>query len=302
MNECIEVTEVYQNEIPDSARCLEYNLNLLNQNSSAQSFDTIRFVYEVYAEEFDVSVRKTLLESTIENVRTIKQDPATLLVFIHYEPDPEIVQLAVSAYLVHRRCSLDNPFLATQDILSFLTNRNVVNRGAVFAGLICFGDRRVCSAVRPIRDSISVAEAREISIAAMGPLHRVTAEFCLTWLLDLANRKQYEVLEHIASAVSSMVVSNTALKVRDTQFNFGPYGFASNQSLPEVTLGDLLAELAPIINLLAEQHIPALDEMLAKLNELTDAVPVSPEQHKIRTRRKNFEHSNADFMLQLDQQ
>ncbi|MEO2174356.1 MAG: hypothetical protein ABGY96_09685 [bacterium] len=189
---------------------------------------------------------------------------------MHYEPDPEMVRLAVWGYLERRRSSADEPLIASQDILSILAKRNVVNRGAAFAGLISFGDRRLCSAARSIGDSISPAEAMDFSKAVTGPqfanpVYRATLEFCLIWLADLATREKYDVLAHIASAVSSMVNSKSARMIQDIQFNFGPYGFVSKQSLPQLSLDDMLSEFKPLLELLTRHNVPALTELIRTL-------------------------------------
>jgi hypothetical protein len=291
------VQESYKNGMLDSAHYLTYSLNLPDQDDLFSG--AIKNVYQKFVEEVEPGSRKWFLEAVVQDVRNAVKGSAALLPFIYYDPDAEIVRPAVFAYLKLRQSSLENPLIAIEDILSFLTHRDLMNKGAVYAGLICFGDRRVCSAARGVRDLISAEEARSFSLAVAGPLQRATAEFCLTWLVDLSIRKQYEILVNVASAVSSMVAEDPVMRIRDTQFNFGPFGFVSNQTLPEITLSDLLTEMMPILDLLAEQEVRALDEMITALTKAAESSVKNPERRKAQTRRNSFEHQNVPLITQL---
>ena len=254
----------------NSARCLEYNLGLLDQDSNPLLFDTIKLVYDVFCIEVDVSDRKDFLESIIQQINNTKCDPAALLIFMHSEPDPEMVMLSVWSYLKRRRSSVSDSLIAGQDIMSILEKLNVVNRGAAFAGLICFGDRRICSAARTISDSISLEETMDFSKAISNPmfaypLYRATLEFCFIWMAELATREKYDVLAHVASAISSLVNGESGRMIQDIQFNFGPYGFASEQTLPEISLDDLFSEFKPLVELLTMHNVPALNELIGTL-------------------------------------
>ena len=294
----IELRGVFPSRIPSSARCLEYNLNILKQDSSPLLFDTLNIVYRDFSQEVEVNLRKTFLEFVIQQIKTVNHDPIVLLVLVHFDPHPDVVRLAVWAYLKHRKSTLDDPFVATQDILSIMVNRNVVNRGAAFAGLVCFGDRRVCSAATAIRDSISVEQARDFSAAVSSPLHRATVEFCLTWLLDLTKRNKHDTLVHVASAFATMVVDNSSQCILDTEFNFGPYGFTSNQTLPEIRFSDLLIELQPTLDLLAAYEISALDKMITILKDPPYRTPGEHYRRKVSTRRvSEFQRRSSDRRL-----
>ncbi len=300
MNQPMEVPHVFEENIPGVASCLEYNLHLLSHDASALLFDTLKFVYDVFRQEVDVKNRKVFLESVFQKIRTVELDPAALLIFIHDESDPDIVRIAVWAYLKHRRGSVGDPFIATQHILSILSKGNAVNCGAILAGLVCFGDRRVCSATRTVRDLITTEDARKFSEAVTGPLRQATAEFCLGWLVDLGSRKNDAIVTHVASALSSIVLSKSEARIKDTQFSFGPLGFTHSQNLQEVEYSDFISDLMPILDLLAERDIPALNEMIAILKDpLLKTINVL-ERREIPTRRKATDRRIVTIMQQLE--
>ncbi len=300
MNQSIDTPQINEDSIPDVTSCLEDNLKLLDQDSGALLFDTIKFVYEVFNQEVSVNDRRNFLELVVQQIRSGEEDPAALLVFIYHETDPNIVRIAIWAYLKYRKSSPDDLSLATQEILTILVKRDVVNRGAVLAGLVCFGDQVICSESCAVRDLITANEARNFANAVTSPLHRATAEFCLSWLVDLVSQTNDEVLSQLASALSSMVVRKPEAEDHDNPANFGPNGFLSNQALSAVSVVDLVADLATTLDLLAKQDIPVLNEMAAILGDPSHKAPDMLDRRKIPTRRKATDRRLVHVMQQLE--
>jgi hypothetical protein len=300
MNQQIDTPQTSEDSIPDVTSCLEDNLKLLDQDSSTLLFDTIKFVYDVFTQEVSVGDRRDFLELVVHRVRSGDQDPAALLVFIHHETDPDIIRIAIWAYLKYRINSRDDLSLAIQIILSILVKRDIMNRGAVIAGLVCFGDQRVCSESCAVRDLITVKEALNFSNAVTSPLHRATAEFCLSWLVDLVSQANDEMMTQVASALSSMVISKPKVEDHDNQSNFGPYGFLSNHALPAVSVADLVADLSPSLDLLAKQDIPLLNEMIAILRDPSQTASDVLDRRKIPERRKATDRRIVQVMQQLE--
>lgn len=300
MNQRIDTPQVSEDSIPDVTSCLEDNLKLLDQDSDTLLFDTIKFVYDVFSQEVGVGERRDFLELVVHRVRSEEQDSAALLVFIHHETNANIVRIAIWAYLRYRKNPHDDLSLAIQIILSILVKRDIMNRGGVLAGLVCYGDQAVCSESYAARDLITVSEAVNFSNAVTGPLHRATAEFCLSWLVDLVSQSNDEMMTQVASAMSSMVITNQNVEDHDNYSNFGPTGFLSNQALPAISVADLVEELRPTLDLLAKQNIPVLNEMITILGDPTHEAPDMLDRRKIPTRRKGSDRRIVQVMQQLE--
>ena len=165
---------------------------------------------------------------------------------------------------------------------------------------MCFGDQTICSESCAVRDLITANEAVNFSNAVTSPLHQATAEFCLSWLVDLVSQTNDEVLSQVASAMSSMVVRELKVEDHDNKENFGPNGFLSNQSLPAISVVDLVAGLKPTLDLLAKQNIPVLNEMITILGDPSHEAPDMLDRRKVPTRRKGSDRRIVQVMQQLE--
>jgi hypothetical protein len=298
MNDETRFSEVFYDDVPECVLCLKYSLGLLKQDSSQLSITTIKLIYSVFIDECETHQRKAFLGHIVDKIESAQCNPVALLVFIRYDPHPEIIHLAVSGYLQHRRSSIDDPFVAARDTLSILNNGDVANRGALLAALVCFGDRRICLTVRSTWDSITPEEAIDFSKAITKSLYRATLEFFVTWLVHLRFQERYEVMMPVASAFSSMLTSQPIRTIRDRQYNFGPYGFASAQSLPEVAISNLLVEMAPLIDLLSGSGVPELNEVIETLRDYSYSNgPDAIEQDHAATSRELTERRVNDRRL-----
>ncbi len=302
--EDVDLRLLFPEKIPNSVSSLIYNLrqlsSSLDQNldtTTAQAFliDTIGIVYQAVVLELDEAARRTVFQFIVQRVAAAEDDAAALLVFVRFEPSHHLACQATWAYLKSRQASFDNPMAATRDLTKLLTEGEVLNRGAVFAGLVCFGDRRICSIARTIRNILSPAEVRSFALAVtLGPLHLPSIEFCLTWLVDLVNRRQFEVAIPLASAMSAMVVKDSALLVHENDYNFGPFGFGSATSYRKIRFSDLLVELSPILDSLSHTGNTALDQMLEIFMDPGSSSLDQLERRRAEGRRNKSERRASD--------
>ncbi len=290
----VDLGRSFTTSLPPSLESLSYHFSTINRDTDSALFRTLRIVYQAFVSECTPDQRLVFLTHTIERVESVVQDPAALKVFIQFEPDQQIVCLAVWAYLQHRKARFDNPFVAAGEIAGIFVDGDPVNRGAVFAALVCFGDRRVCALARTIKGNITAADARSFALAVSTPLNRVTLEFCLTWLLELVRRKDFEIAIPVSSALSAMIVKDASLMIHHDQYNFGPYAFPSATNYPSVRLGEFLVELSPILDALAELDKPALNQMIAIFRNPGSVTLDQLERRKLSTRRRSTDRRASD--------
>ena len=290
----LDLSNLFDNNVPNSVNSLLYNLHRLDDDLDSTLYETIEIVYQAFREDVDDEQRKLVFRIVREEVETAQLIPASILAFIRFESNHQLLCSAVWSYLKNRGVSSKNPFMATHDIVSVLTGHDVVNRGAVYASLICFGDRRVCAIARTIRDSISPGEARAFADTIAKPLNRTTIEFCIEWLTNLVARNRFEVAIPVAFALSAMIVKDSTLVVRDTEYNFGAFGFSSFINHPDIEFQALLVELMPILDTLSLLEKPALDQMIEVFKDPSGSSVDTLERRNDSTRRKTTNRHASD--------
>lgn len=243
-----EQNTVVISKIPSSARALVYNLVQLDGDAESLQWATVAIVYKALLAKLpDPQQRQDLLDELILQVEEAEVHPAMLLAFVRYDPHHRVVRPAVLAYLRYRRASFDEPFVATAELLGLLHDREVENRGAALAGLVLSGDRRVCAVARTIRDTFSAAEAKQLAEAVAAPVSPASIEFCLNWVLDAVAGQHTEIAEEVAEALEAMLLLASAEPIRDSLYQFGPYGFRNGATLPSVSYSEVRRELLGLL-------------------------------------------------------
>ncbi len=291
----IDLEQLFVRTTPPSVNSLLYNLDKYSDNQSPSQLATIKILYDVFSSEVEYEQRTAIFQYVIQMIQESTTDPSVIQVFIRFETNPFLVRDAVTSYLQLKFAPWEDPFTATQDIISLLTSPGVVvNRGAAYAGLVCFGDRRVCSVARTIRHSMTASETRAFAAVVSAPLHRASIEFCLTWLNDLVIRKKFDLAIPVASTLSAMAIVDSGNAVHDHEYNFGPYGFSTSTVAPLIKYEDLLVEILPILDSIAQVNQPALNQMIDIIRDPKSSTMDQLERRKNSTRRNHMERRASD--------
>ncbi len=281
-----------------TSECIQtliYNLRQLSSVNQPSLLATIEIVYRTFIEEVADRERHQIFLAVVEQVKSADMNPVVLEAFIRHESNHILSSAAVGAYLQMKLAPENNLFAAAEDVIAILLEpKKPANRGAVYAGLVCFGDRRVCAIARTIRDTITAAEIRAFAVAVSSPLHRSSIEFCLSWLLDLVNRKKFELAIPVASALSSMMIKDSSQLVHDCVQNFGPYAFSSATVAPRQKYSEFLTELGPILDTISKAGQPALNQMIDIIREPGNSTLDQLERRKDSTRRIHMERRASD--------
>ncbi len=290
----VALQDLFGSKIPVSVKSFVYNLAKLGAELNDPHLDTVEIIYSAVVRELNYRQRKLLFSFVVQEVEFQRLNAASLLVFSRFEPNHYIVCQSVWSYLLNRQAPLDNPMLATQELLAVMNEYQPLNRGAFFAGLVCFGDRKVCAAARMIRHSITGNESRDFSTAVTAPLQRATLDFCLGWLVELVNNNKHEVAMQVAYALSSIVIKDSDAVVYDRDQQFGPYAFKASTTLPETSWNDWLIEYSPILDTLGLVGKPVINQMLEIFEEPTSSTLEQLERRKESSRRKAAERRASD--------
>ncbi len=287
--------EIFSDEMPLAVDCLLFNIQQLTLQSSKLQFDSLKFIYTQMLTDTTAGQRQQLLQYILDQVEAAELDAVSLIPVIRFETKHTITTPAVHAYIRNRRVSFKRPLSATEDLIGLLDAGRVANHGAVISAMACFGDRRICTALRPLRSSISPMEAKAFAAATIPELYECTIEFCLTWLVDLVTKKKFSVAIQIASAISSTIANEPGLRVKNLHHNFGPYGFPTADIDASVTLQRALEKFQPIIETLSRAHIPSLDLMIELLrNPTSNSFNQAEQRRRATTRRKNSDRRASD--------
>ena len=292
--ETVALNDLFSGQLPVTVKSLTYNLNQLDSDINNPLLDTVEIIYAALTRELNSRQRKLFFSYIVQEVENQRTNASALLVFCRFEPDQHIVCQAVWSYLLNRKTTFEAPMLAVEELLSLLSDYSVNNRGALYAGLVCFGDRRVCAAARMIRHTISAEDAKGFSSAVTAPLHRATLDFCLYWLMDLLMEKDFEMAMHVAYALSSMVIKDDVMVVHDREHHFGPFAFRASQALPEVSWQSWLQEYAPVLKTLGLIEKPAIEQMLAIFEDPQATTLEQLERRKNASRRNDAERRASD--------
>ncbi|MEM7364778.1 MAG: hypothetical protein AAF525_12200 [Pseudomonadota bacterium] len=283
--EPLTLAGIFGDAVPHSFRVLNHNLLQLNATSHPLLIDSIKILYSAFIVEVEDDQRKAVFEFLVQEVKAAEMHPSALMAFIQYETNHFLVRRAVRSFLELRRVDLDDPYAACIEIILQMKNKQVVNLGAVLAGLVCFGDRRTCALLRTIRSSITAPEARAFAHATAGPLRQAGLEFCLEWLIELQRTAQLDIAVQIAAALSVMVLEDETLIVHDYDHAFGPYAIAHGQTSREISFMQFLSEVKPLLKELEESDLPALQGMLEIFENPGGTSIDVLERRKVTTRR-----------------
>lgn len=281
----VNLDGVFSGTLPASLASLVYSLEQLDDDGPAPLQQAIRIIYKAFIQDVDSGLRYQVFCYVVQEVISGKLNPEAILAVMQSETSHLIVNKAVGAYLLYKRASFKEPFAATSTILRLLREKRMANDGAVFAGLVCFGDRRVCAIARTIRRDISLEEARAFSIAARGPLQRSTIDFCIEWLIQLMKQREHELAIQVAYALSSMVINDSTLLVHEVEYNFGPYGFSIARRAPAAPFEEVLGKLEPLVAILSQGKLPTLQRMIDILRDPARNTLDRLERRKASTRR-----------------
>ena len=119
--------------------------------------------------------------------------------FILEEPDRGIVCTAAIDYTSLGPLIDDDPMSRPKEIIRFIESTEPKNVGALFGGLLCLGDPRVCHLLHPLRHTLSSEEVREVAGCTTGFISASTFEFIVDWLESLEGDDQDVVFGSLAS-------------------------------------------------------------------------------------------------------
>jgi hypothetical protein len=198
--------------------------------------------------------RKKLYYGLVSKIRRNQVSPKHLLKFVKWEPNLKLVQQATRDYLTYRSCTVLDEFKGVREIVELLENNQLENPGAVVAGLLSMGDRRINTVLRILRSRLSAADIREFSRVHPPQLHAPSIEFCIDWLFELQSRKDSQRFNVVCAALNLMVRHDETGCVSDR--------------VDDLQIG--LRQCEPLTSVRFEDYLPKLESSFKSLGTISE--------------------------------
>ncbi len=206
-------------------------------------------LYREYLGNTDVPDRENLYLEVLNDVVQGVSSSASLLPFIVYEPNRKLVSKAVGDFLSHRNCNLDDEFAGVHEVVEILVGSHAANKGAILAGLVAVGDRRINAVARAARHLLTPEDIRSFSRYHINRIRSSSVEFCLDWLIELNQGTDRLVVADIGCALMLMVFHDELGFVEDlSEINY--VGFKNTKVLQTKTFENYYSEIMPILKYL----------------------------------------------------
>jgi hypothetical protein len=244
-----------------------------------------------------------ILNAAVISIKTTELEPEALLTFIENDPSPDLVTQAVHSYLILGKAQFDEPLAALKDTLSMLGDPRIHNKGLILAGLITFGERRVCAAIRPYHSQFKVDTYKQLSSSVRATtLHRCTLDHLLNWLLEIGRTAEFKpaLTEHVGyltRTLTSLVMQNPRRPVEDMSFNFGRFAFPSFTESFSTDYQVVLVKFEPLLDTLETLRNPDINKLISILRNPVDAK--SEHQNAPRRIQSHRRRSNDRRVLSI---
>ncbi|MBV1879305.1 MAG: hypothetical protein KUG79_16810 [Pseudomonadales bacterium] len=223
---------------------------------------TVR-MYKAQQVKMDLAERETLYEQLRVGVQEGKYAVSSLYFFLLVEQHPQVVWRAVNDYLTYRSCDLVDEFAAVNEVVQVLADPDTVNKGAILAGLVGIGDRRINAVARAARHMLSAEDIFSFSRIHVTTIRTSSVEFCLDWLVELNHKFHQETVDNIAEGLLLMVEHDLTGVVEDlSEINY--IGFRKTKVLQSKNFESYFHEIMPILRYLkqCDNFEPALTRII----------------------------------------
>lgn len=193
--------------------------------------------------------RERLYLMILDDVTRGVTSSSSLLAFVIFEPHMRLVSRAVGDFLSNRNCNLDDEFEGVHQVVDVLGSDHTVNKGAVLAGLVALGDRRINAVARAARHLLSLDDIRSFSRYQINKMRSPSVEFCLDWLIELNQNRCQAAVSDLGCALMLMVFHDDQGYVEDfSEINY--VGYKNTKILQSKTFESYYCEVLPILNYL----------------------------------------------------
>jgi hypothetical protein len=176
---------------------------------------------------------------------------ACLLAFIRFDPHPRLVCRAARNYLQYHIREVEKEFAGVDDLVRIMTDDETANRGAVLAGLVSMGDRRINAVVRAARRPLSGSDIKSFSRVSLPELSASSVEFCLDWLIELSQNYCKEHVDDIALMLMLLADQDQRGVIEESlDLEFEAEGSRKTRNIQVRNFEDYFSEIRPVLDYL----------------------------------------------------
>jgi hypothetical protein len=223
--------------------------------------------YNDLVSTLSVMDRESLYQDVLKAILSGHLGAKCLLVFAGFDPHRKLVCAAVKDYLANRNPDIGDEYAGVHDLIEILAESGTVNRGAILAGLVSVGDRRINSIARASRHLLSSADMKNFSVTHMLEIRSSSVEFCLDWLVELNQSEHKEYADDIACALKLMVVHDERGLIEDLS-EIEYVKFRKSKILQTKTFESYYGEIRPILDYL--EKCDGFESIMGKVIEVWD--------------------------------
>ena len=197
------------------------------------------------------------LRAFLQARRDISTD--ALLPFVLYEPWRTVVASAVIDLVNLTPVQASDVMRVPMAIREVVARGEATNRGAVFGGLLYFGDPRVCALLDPICESLDEAALREAMACATTILRAPSVEYKLAWLGRAIAARDATTVGAVAAGLVHQIRVSRGDKVLMGERPIPAWGSPATGGRPqEVMLARYRDSIAPRLRALMRAETPSV--------------------------------------------
>jgi hypothetical protein len=197
-----------------------------------------------------LATRQQRYREVLSEVKSNRMSVDSLIAFIKDEPHPALITVAVRDYLRLHPCEVGEEMAPVSRLCGFLKDPSTLNRGAVLAGLVLLGDRRVNTVLRTFRRDFNPAEIRSFSRVHGVAIKAETVIFYLDWLTELAGHDTpHCVIADLCCGLMLMIVHDEYRLVEELEDSVGFSGSETRR----VPFAAFLTKTMPLFHSLVDR-------------------------------------------------
>ena len=129
--------------------------------------------------------------------------------YVEGEPNFQLARQASHDLVRYSPCDALDEFHIVLLLIERYRQNRLANAGAVLAGLLDLGERRINAVLRSSRKTMTRKEMHEFTRIHGSEIQASTVEFYLEWLLELTPGRDRERLRLVASSLMLMLLNDT---------------------------------------------------------------------------------------------
>ena len=260
LNLASELSQLAPN-VPDSDDALEEfvvsTLTVFGLSEDHALLEPLQGLYRQVTNRLDLDIRHSMYRNMTDKIEKNECNASALLPFVLVDDNAGLVSTAALDYPMFRRVTTEDPLAGVRDIIDSIEQGLVANRGAVIAGLLSLGDRRVCRLLWELKDALSPEEIDTVATVRSTFCMAGTVEFFIDWLEELEGGFEDARFGAIASGLVMARRRAQMEAVFDAERNFPDGRDVEPIELKESwTIDEYAQHIAPRLRKLADEEPP----------------------------------------------